>query len=146
MKSTTGFVLFGAAALALIAADTLPRPGGLTVHEWGTFTSVAGEDGSAIVWDALGGKEDLPAFVNDVGYRCFKWRLTGTVRMETPVLYFYSPREVTASVKVQFPHGVISEWYPKADNAIYESKNLMDQMGAASGSPMYSDDATYQIN
>jgi hypothetical protein len=40
--------------------------------------------------------------------------------METPVLYFYSQREVTARVKVQFPHGVITEWYPKGDNAIYQ--------------------------
>jgi hypothetical protein len=146
MKSTTGLVLFGAAALALIAADTLPHLDGLTVHEWGTFTSVAGEDGSAIVWDALGGKEDLPGFVNNVAYRCFKWRLAGTVRMETPVIYFYSPREITARVQVLFPHGVITEWYPKGDNAIYESKSLMDQMGTASRSRMYSDDAIYQTN
>ena len=48
------------------------QPSDLTVHEWGTFTSVAGEDGSAVEWDALGGKDDLPRFVNDFGYRCFK--------------------------------------------------------------------------
>lgn len=64
--------------------------------------------------------------------------------METPVLYFYSAREVTANVKVQFPHGVITEWYPKGDNAIYESKSLMDQMSQANRSPMYSDEAVYQ--
>src|SRR5580658_718104 len=143
MKSILSLMLLGAAALALIAADTLPHPSDLTVHEWGTFTSVAGEDGSAIDWEALGGPNDLPGFVNNQ-YLCFKSSLTGTVRMETPVLYFYSPREVTANVKVQFPHGVITEWYPKGDNAIYESKSLMDQMSNAMKSPMYSDEAVYQ--
>jgi hypothetical protein len=143
MKSTASFMLLGATALALIAADTLPHPSDLTVHEWGTFTSVAGEDGSAIDWEALGGPKDLPGFVNNQ-YLCFKSSLTGTVRMETPVLYFYSPREMTANVKVQFPHGVITEWYPKGDNAIYESKSLMDQMSSASRPRMYSDEAVYQ--
>jgi hypothetical protein len=32
--------------------------------------------------------------------------------METPVLYFYSPTEQTVNVKVSFPHGLITEWYP----------------------------------
>src|SRR5206468_6263249 len=95
---------------------TVPTtPSDLTVHEWGTFTSVAGEDGSAVDWDALGCKDDLPAFVNDFGYRGFKGRLAGTVRMETPVIYFYSPKEVDAHVKVAFPHGLITEWYPRAE-------------------------------
>jgi hypothetical protein len=34
--------------------------------------------------------------------------------METPVLYFYSDRETVASVKVDFPEGQITEWYPAA--------------------------------
>jgi len=34
------------------------------------------------------------------------------VRMETPVLYFYSDRETVASVMVDFPGGQITEWYP----------------------------------
>ena len=88
----------------------------LTVHEWGTFTSVAGEDGAAIDWDVLGCKDDLPGFVNDRGYRNFKFRWAGTVRMETPVMYFYSPRTTDVRVKVAFPQGLITEWYPHADN------------------------------
>src|SRR5205823_6868212 len=43
-----------------------------------------------------------------------KGSLMGTVRMETPVLYFYASREATANVKVRFPKGVITEWYPRA--------------------------------
>jgi len=144
MKSTASFLLLGAAVLALTAADKQPRASDLTVHEWGTFTSVAGEDGNAIEWDALGGKDDLPGFVKDFGFRCFKWRLDGTVRMETPVIYFYSPREITASVKVQFPHGAITEWYPDGEHAIYQSKSLMDRMSGDMESRMYADDAVYR--
>jgi hypothetical protein len=103
------------------------QPGGLVVHEWGTFTSVAGEDGSAIVWDTLGCKSDLPRFVNDFGYRGLKLGISGTVRMETPVLYFYSSRELGAHVQVTFPQGVITEWYPQAQ---YEAH----QIGPADGS------------
>ena len=32
--------------------------------------------------------------------------------METPVLYFYSPRETKVSVHVRFSKGLITEWYP----------------------------------
>ena len=110
-----------AAALLMAAEIRTVQPEGLTVHEWGTFTSVAGEDGAAADWDALGCKSDLPSFVNDFGYRGFKWRLQGTVRMETPVLYFYSSRELDAHVKVAFPHGLITEWYPKAEYEAYQS-------------------------
>jgi len=35
-------------------------------------------------------------------------------RMETPVLYFYPSREMELNVRVDFPQGTITEWYPKA--------------------------------
>ena len=84
----------------------------LTVHEWGTFTSIAGQNGEAISWRPSGGPTDLPCFVDR--FRQFKADIPGTVRMETPVLYFYGSRESTANVKVLFPKNVITEWYPKA--------------------------------
>jgi hypothetical protein len=40
---------------------------------------------------------------------------------------------------VAFPHGVITEWYPKGDIAIYQSKSLMDRMHS------YADGAVYQM-
>jgi hypothetical protein len=40
------FVVTAAAALA--AAQAPPRLSALTVHEWGTFTSIAAEDGGAV--------------------------------------------------------------------------------------------------
>ncbi len=107
------------AAVTIAAASELHPDAGLTVHEWGTFTSIAGEDGAGIEWNVLGCKSDLPSFVIDRGFRNSKVTLRGTVRMETPVLYFYSPRELTANVKVQFPQGSITEWYPNGDQAAH---------------------------
>jgi hypothetical protein len=110
-------VVFAAAAAAIAAAQAPSPPGPaptLTVHEWGTFTSIAGEDGRAVQWLPQGGPSDLPCFV-ERGQ--FKVSLPGTVRMETPVLYFYAPRQVTVNVKVGFREGSITEWYPHARTA-----------------------------
>jgi hypothetical protein len=112
------------------STDDLNRPGALTVHEWGTFTTVGGLDGKPIDWLPLAGPNDLPCFVEHFGTnRLFKvappssnsltyaeasTRMKGKVRMETPVLYFYSPREENLNIKVDFPNGLISEWYPQA--------------------------------
>jgi hypothetical protein len=120
MKSTMPVLIMSAATILMAASTVSTEPSDLTVHEWGTFTSIAGEDGSAVDWDALGCKDDLPGFVNDFGYRGFKWQLTGTVRMETPVMYFYSSRELDAHVKVAFPQGLITEWYPQAEYEVYQ--------------------------
>jgi hypothetical protein len=92
----------------------------LTVHEWGTFTAIAGTDGRAIEWLPLGqpripASTDLPKFVEHISNVNFKLGLRGTIRMETPVLYFYSPRDVTVSARVSFSKGLITEWYPHAD-------------------------------
>ena len=88
-------------------------PVDLTVHEWGTFTSVAGADGKAVDWLPQSGPPDLPSFVEHVGYNT-KGCLSGTVRMETPVLYFYAAQETSVDVRVRFTRGAITEWYPHA--------------------------------
>ena len=124
MKLALPFVL-SSTATCFRAANIDANQAGLTIHEWGTFTSVAGEDGSAVEWNALGCKSDLPGFVNDYGYRNFKWSLQGTVRMETPVMYFYSPREMEAHVKVSFPQGLITEWYPQAEYEVYQKSRKL---------------------
>jgi len=92
----------------------------LIVHEWGTFTSIAGKDGVALEWRPLNGATDLPKFVHtiqegDAGLRHdAKADLRAAVRIETPVIYFYSNNEIDVSVKVDFPKGRITEWYPQA--------------------------------
>jgi hypothetical protein len=104
------------AVAAATAAGVRSQPtetAALTVHEWGTFTSIAGEDGQALQWLPQGGVSDLPCFVQRSLFN-IKGSLSGTVRMETPVLYFYAPADVTVNVKVGFKQGVITEWYPRA--------------------------------
>jgi hypothetical protein len=98
----------------LYGKDARPVYSSLTAHEWGTFTSIAGSDGQAVEWSPLTGSTDLPAFVEHFRDPGFKLGLRGTVRMETPVLYFYSAKEETVSVSVAFSKGVITEWYPHA--------------------------------
>lgn len=96
-----------------LAAPLFAAENGLVVHEWGTFTSIAAEDGSAESWVSLSPPADLPCFVYHFSSLCIKCGLN-RVRMETPVIYFYSPQPLTASVHVDLPTGLISEWYPQA--------------------------------
>lgn len=93
-------------------------------HEWGTFTSLQGSDGV----DQVGlhhGDEELPRFVHcPLGFsysKCLSLLepsetspLATTQRMETPVIYFYSGTEKEVDVRVEFPNGVLTEWYPNA--------------------------------
>jgi hypothetical protein len=109
-----------ACSLAAWSADQKRSAPDFTVHEWGTFTAIAGKDGHAIEWSPLGvprlpPSTDLPQFVEHISDVNFKLGLRGTIRMETPVLYFYSPRDLTVSAKVSFAKGLITEWYPHAD-------------------------------
>jgi hypothetical protein len=104
------------AALPLIfRAQTPASDSALTAHEWGTFTSIAGRDGRAADWLPLTGSTDLPTFVEHFQTPDFKGGLRGTVRMETPVLYFYTNHPTTVSVHVSFSQGLITEWYPHAN-------------------------------
>src|SRR2546423_712150 len=127
------------AGIALVSVVALATSLGLarhsrspevTLHEWGTFTSVAGVNGRAIDWLPLSGPTDLPCFVKhlngnfiakvapgasfgaQVTYEQARTRLTGKVRMETPVIYFYSPTEFNTKVSVSFTRGIMTEFYP----------------------------------
>jgi hypothetical protein len=107
--------IFAALGLSVTSA----KNGGLVVHEWGTFTSVADERGLPVTWAPLSGVEDLPCFVSRLDLKNYK-SFEGLVRMETPVLFFYSNRPVTASVHVDFPKGWITEYYPQPSNVSKE--------------------------
>src|SRR6185295_17138572 len=101
MKRTVLFSMFAVCLFFAAATVGHPTPAdqiGLAVHEWGTFTSIAGENGEAVPWRTYAGPGDLPCFVDRFGG--FKSVLSGNVRMETPVIYFYGPRDLTATVKV----------------------------------------------
>jgi hypothetical protein len=116
-RPVLAIVIFFAISFSLFLASAKQLPeNDLTAHEWGTFTSIAGPDGSSMGWLPLTGSTDLPSFVEHFREVAFKGGLRGTVRMETPVLYFYSPRATTVSVNVSFVKGLITEWYPHADS------------------------------
>jgi hypothetical protein len=113
-----------AVSLSLFASSNAKEE--FVAHEWGTFTSVQGADGIQIEWNPLI-KTDLPEFVysRNVNQGGFAGRypvlnpfgkdgMPSFVRMETPVIYFYSDKERTADVRVHFPMGRITEWYPQA--------------------------------
>jgi hypothetical protein len=148
MKRTLFLSLVALLAAALIATASMPKSsvpksadelaGGLKVHEWGTFTSVAGEHGAPVSWRTFGGPDDLPCFVDR--FSGFKGMLLLTVRMETPVLYFYGSQPLNMSVKVDFPKGYITEWYPKAALGnrweTIEWRDVKLQPGAASQFPV----------
>ena len=84
----------------------------VTVHEWGTFTSVAGRNGEAVAWAPILGASDFPCFVHRESDGQGKY-VPGLVRMETPVVYFYAQQQTKVSVHVDLPDGSITEWYPK---------------------------------
>lgn len=108
--------------VALFAFSHNPRrhtsDSGFIAHEWGTFTSISGNDGQMVKWQPQTGSTDLPQFVEHLESADFKGGLRGTVRMETPVLYFYSPRAISVSVHVAFKNGLITEWYPRVSKAV----------------------------
>ncbi|MDQ3000065.1 MAG: hypothetical protein M3Y08_02210 [Fibrobacterota bacterium] len=97
-----------------------PPPSGLEVHEWGTFTTLNASSGAELEGLYVDATR-LPAFVHGLPYFNYNaakgWapmdRLKNvTVKMETPVLYFYSAKEMDVDVKVRFQGGTISQWYP----------------------------------
>ena len=118
-------VLTGIAPASSRAQDT-----GLSVHEWGTFTSLQDETGRAI-----GGintdDEPVPRFVHDVAGSLLlaptelpPVLLKGapgchpdvTMRLETPVLYFHAPEAFhgPVDVRVAFNGGWLTQFYPQA--------------------------------
>jgi hypothetical protein len=105
-----------------ITPSTDPSVAGLVVHEWGTFTSVRSSAGAQM--EGLHHEEEaLPSFVHGRGQMVPGLMSAGgkslegqpqavTQKLETPVLYFYGAGAAHLRVRVDFPRGVVSEWYP----------------------------------
>lgn len=108
------------------AHKQLPQDSSFIVHEWGTFTSFSGSDGVSLDFRPLV-EEDLPLFVmdrqkqaffnerRDIAYRTGvgpKGAIISKQRMETPVTYFYTDSERIVDVTVEFPRGLLTEFYP----------------------------------
>lgn len=122
MKTILTILGISATVIALYAAT---RDTGYVAHEWGTFTSVQGADGFQMDWNPHN-ISDLPSFVYEMnrvrsgkpGALAYKLGTSNyRQRMETPVIYFYSNHQRKVDVSVDFPEGVITEWYPHRDAA-----------------------------
>ena len=116
-------VLAATVALLVVSSALQAADPPLVVHEWGTFTSVQGHDGKQTWWlPHL--KTDLPSFVYSrrvenggiKGAKLLRGKdgQSAILRMETPVIYFYSDTGRTVNVRVRLPQGEITEWYPQA--------------------------------
>ncbi|MEP4076627.1 hypothetical protein [Haloferula sp.] len=98
------------------------------LHEWGTFTTVSGSDGSLLA-GLEREEEHLPSYVHHHpgfdqpphldGFPFMRGKrmpipvANVKVKMETPVVYFHSDEAFSAKVNVGFNGGTISQWYPE---------------------------------
>lgn len=118
VEGNVGAAPSDAAVDAVATTPTAPSDGrsydgkGFVVHEWGTNTLVIGSDGS-LQRGMHHEEEDLPSFVYDRMKQANEMEASVSVKMETPVTYFYSPSARKVSVRVEFPLGLFSQWYPR---------------------------------
>jgi hypothetical protein len=150
MTSSTRFFGLAAAAALVVATSLTPLPGALAedllmVHEWGTFTSLQDENGielSGINTD----DEPVPQFVHNLNQFVLSKPMLSklhwikgaprmhpyvTMRLETPVIYFYPPKswasEKKIDVSVRFRGGWLTEFYPQAQaNVPGMAQNIFD--------------------
>jgi hypothetical protein len=155
--------------LPIILLTTSLQAKALIAHEWGTFTSFQNAEGTALL-GLHRGDQPLPDFVylrNPLSpqqqsqsilgcfansYSCdYRPDRNASVsraanlinqRMETPVIYFYSDQELSAEVTVDFPQGIITEWYPKASRFSPEIGNVK---GISDGSMTWNVNISNQI-
>ena len=87
-------------------------PAGLVVHEWGTLLAMSGSDGISL--DGMYHEEHaLPSFVHARSKDQLRLPMSRS-KMETPVIYFYTPQVQRVQVEVGFPTGLWTQWYPQA--------------------------------
>jgi hypothetical protein len=108
----TGGSATATATTTTTTTTTNAYPGhGFVLHEWGTNTVVSASDG-ALELGLHHEEEDLPAFVYDRLAVSSKDPNVAGVKMETPVAYFYSDTARRVSARVDFPSGILTQWYP----------------------------------
>ena len=133
--------ILGLTALAIAAAGAggrvARRSPPLVVHEWGTITTRHAPDGTPRGrLNHLSGGDTLPEFVHrydpvdarsDPEHSLLKSALVAgrpdvTMRLETPVMYFYPPpgtRSIPAfNVSVRFRGGILNEFFPDANASV----------------------------
>jgi len=122
---------------AVLGSDSHVTPlTGLVVHEWGTFTSVQGSDGVSV--PGLHHEDEaLPPFVHRRNltdrnnYYFEELPEEPLQQLETPVLYFHARERTAVRVVVDFPEGVVSQWYPDA-SAFEPALEALTEVGQGS--------------
>lgn len=112
--------------ITLIAGILTPHKlHALEVHEWGTFTILSSSIGQQVPWyQAYSDLAKLPSFTHSMGFGASKSSAAFTVRMETPVIYFYPEKEMHLSAEVHFVNGGITERFPASiSNPLAEMMN-----------------------
>jgi hypothetical protein len=137
MRTTTKvllpLLLSAPVGLALAGGDACRPPAPLVVHEWGTFTGMQGVDGFGL--EGLHREEEaLPRFVHDYQGACTLGHPEGkglhapptrvTQKMETPVIYFHTSTPARVKVRVDFPRGLLSQWYPNTSEPVRRPSDL----------------------
>jgi hypothetical protein len=146
MRTTIGLAVLAMGGLVGLVGATsrrsapptplaVPQRHSFIVHEWGTFTNFSGSDGVQFDFRPLR-DEGLPQFVYDRwrhGSGPFsKGRLVARQRMETPVTYFYTDRPRDVQVQVGFPDGLLTEFYPPANEMTPAFSANEDQLRGSS--------------
>jgi len=116
MITSTKGRFFAAAIVAFLALAgsrlAAGEPYSFVVHEWGTFSTFSDSNGKQLKF--YPNDQDLPSFVHGRHRDVKGGRTDVYVSLETPVLYFYTDRDRTVSVHVDFPKGLMTDWYPQA--------------------------------
>jgi len=121
--------------------DAAARKKGLLMHEWGALDYTQGIDNAAI--DSHGeDTSDLPEFVQ-VWSQLAKQavrpnQLPRGIIVRKPIVYFYSDKKLLLNFSVACPHGMFTQWYPKAwrvnpDPSSADPETSLNGIGGSTG-------------
>lgn len=135
MSTVAHPVLRSVSILAIVACVATPATQAgdrLIIHEWGTFTALQNHEGVALPGINID-DEPVPKFVHNLNphvlassYSLRHYQMKGaparhpyvTLRLETPVIYFYPPdgesESLNIDVDVAMRGGWLTEFYPQA--------------------------------
>lgn len=88
---------------------------GLLMHEWGSLSYSQGVDSAKI--DTHQETSDLPPFVqvwSQLARQAARPVPPSQIIVRKPIVYFYTDKPQTLTFSVACPHGMFTQWFPKA--------------------------------